>query len=183
MSDPVLTSNTYGNIFLYYTCDRDPTSSEPLVYNNMNDLVMFWWNTTTKNLFWCTDNTSDAMVWRMDVDSGNLSSSLASLGISSGAWTQSFTNLAFNTSRTPSATRNVTVIASFSQSSTVLTAAVVNAQLFINSVWTTVGTASLSGLLTSQVNSITFDVPMNTQYRFVSASGSNTISTIFETFK
>jgi hypothetical protein len=79
MSNPVV--NIYGSAFIYYTCDRDPTNNEPMVYNGYSNLLLFWWNTVNNKLFWCIDTTSNSMVWINQINSNNLSSSLSALGI------------------------------------------------------------------------------------------------------
>lgn len=166
----------YGSLVVYND-SRDPTSNEPDVINNIIPNWL-WWNTATNNFFLNINPDNTNLTFTELVTSDNISGFLHN-----NAWVVSSQPLAFNTPRTPSTTNNVTVIGSFNQSSTVLTAAIVQAQLNLSGTWTTIATASLSGLLTSQTNSITFDVPKNTQYRYISASGSNSQTSNFETIK
>lgn len=161
----------------------------PYGYTSKGDIVR---NTLTNNRYVLVDYSSSlppdpltgevtylGCVFQQIVTSANISDLLPA----AAAWNISSVSLAFNTARTPSNTNNVTVIVSFQQSSTVLTAAIAQFQLNISGVWTTIGTASLSGLLTSQVNSITVDVPKGMQYRIINAGGTNSVISIFETVK
>lgn len=77
LTDPTLSPYPY----LYYLCDRDPTASEPLTYTGYPGLIYIWINTSTNDIFWCLDNTADAMIWNKMVDSHNISSILTALGI------------------------------------------------------------------------------------------------------
>lgn len=99
------------------------------------------------------------------------------------SWTQASVNLAFGTSRTPSKTNNTTVAVSISQSSLLATASVAKAQVSIGGVFTDFAFCSLSGLVTTQTNSMTFDVPQGIAYKLVNVSGNNSIISVLETYK
>lgn len=185
MSNPVLSSNTYGNPFLYYTCDRDPTSSEPLVYNNISDLLIFWWNTTSKNLFWCTDNTASSMVWRNYVDSGNISSIISSMGLTpSVARNRTQRNSpAFSTSYRPSTTSDTEVNLTLNINALLAFSSTVNIQTSPdNTNWTTIFSVVRNLAIAANLNDgYTFTVPVGSYYRVVQASGSvSSIVSIYE---
>ena len=160
MSDPVITN--YGGAFIYYTCDRDPTSSEPLILNNLDDFLMVWWNTSTNKLFWCMDDTADSLIWINAINANNLSASLNALGFSTPS-SQFYTNvsLSFSADRTPSTTKNTFVIANISQTSVLLGSATVNALVG----GTQIASAGLSGVAATQVNSLSFMVAPTVAYR------------------
>jgi len=63
MSDPIFESN---NPFPYFTCDRAPTASEPVVSTigiPTNWLVM-WWDTSADKFYFWIGRTEDALVWQ-----------------------------------------------------------------------------------------------------------------------
>lgn len=185
MSDPVLTSNTYGNTYLYYTCDRDPTANEPMVYSSYPGLLILWWNTTTNNFFVCTDNTTSSMVWVQQVNVNNISTLLSSMGVNvpvPRSRTQR-TSPAFNTSYRPSTTSdtevnltlNVTALLSFSST--------VNIQVSTdNSTWVTISSSVRNLSLAVNLSDLyTFTVPIGSYYRIVQATGTaSSIVSIYE---
>ncbi len=180
MSDPVV--NIYGSAFIYYTCDRDPTSDEPLVYNNYSDLLLFWWNTVTNNFFWCVDTTAENMIWINQINSNNLLSALVSIGLNINT-PRSYTTRstpAFDTSYTPSTTNDTFVVSNVSQTSVLLGSAAVN--VVIGGV--TIANASLSGVAATQTNSLLFICPANSSYQLTQSvtgvGSSNSILSIRE---
>lgn len=81
MSDPVLQGN---NPYLYFTCDRDPSATEPVVTSSGVlglGYFFFWWNTTTNKIFDFGGGTSGSFVWNEDINTGNFAAKLATLGI------------------------------------------------------------------------------------------------------
>jgi hypothetical protein len=62
MSDPIFVNDFP---FLYFTCDRDPTSSESIVTLNTGSIagLFFWWNQTSNNLFFNTQNVENDLLW------------------------------------------------------------------------------------------------------------------------
>lgn len=65
MSDPVLAGDG-NNPFLYYTCDRDPTATEPDVDPAVISAgyMFFWKNTDTGDLFSHASGFSGSMIWK-----------------------------------------------------------------------------------------------------------------------
>lgn len=64
----------------YYLCDRDPTSSEPDCYTDISDFLYCWQNQTSGELWWCQDNSEDAMVFARTITPLNLVSELSAVG-------------------------------------------------------------------------------------------------------
>lgn len=62
MSDPILVQQYF---FPYFSCDRDPTSSEPVVTANTGSysFLFFWYNTTENSVWYNTQNMEDDMKW------------------------------------------------------------------------------------------------------------------------
>lgn len=62
MSDPVFESN---NPFSYFTCDRAPTASEPVVsgVGIPTNWLVVWWNTSENIFYFWIGRTEDALVW------------------------------------------------------------------------------------------------------------------------
>lgn len=183
MSDPIIAP--YGGAFIYYTCDRNPTSSEPLVYNNIPDLLLFWWNTVTDSLFWCTDNTSNAMVWQQDITLTNLPAILTSLGFyPSVARTRTQRSTPeFSTSYRPSTTSDIEVNITLNFTALVSLNSQVNIQTSPdNSVWTTLfPVVRVLALATNFNDAFTFTVPIGSYYRIVQQTGTaSSIVSIYE---
>lgn len=176
MADPVFTSSSFGNSFIYYTCDRDPTGSEPLVYNNIPGLTIFWWNTVSNNWFRCINNTADSMVWVKIADSGNFSDMLSDAGVSVPvSRIRTLRNSpAFNTAYRPSTTRDVEVNFTLNVTSILSFSSTVNIQISLdNSNWTTISSIVRNLSLAVNLNDlITFTVPVGSYYRIVQAAGS-----------
>lgn len=63
MSDPIFNGN---NPYPYFTCDQDPTSSEPAVtaIGIPNDWMFWWWNTATGDIFFNTQNIENDLIWK-----------------------------------------------------------------------------------------------------------------------
>ena len=188
MSDPVLVS-AYGNVFIYYTCDRDPTSSEPLVYSGYSDLLLLWWNQNTNSLFWCVDNTADEMVWIEQINSNNLTSQLSELGIEASvprSRTQR-TSPAFSTSYRPSLTNDVEVNLTLNFNSGLLSlSSEVDIQISAdNSNWVTIFSILKPLSIATNVNDCyTFTVPIESYYKIVQVTGSvASIVSIYELIK
>jgi hypothetical protein len=180
MSDPQIV-DTYGNVLIYYVCDRDPTPSEPLVYNNYEYLLLFWWNTSTNSMFWSANTTADSMIWIEEASNANILSILDTLGweINTNRDYSSQT-LAVNTGRTPSATNDTNVTITFSHTSTLLTAATVTVDVNTSGSWVTIAQSGLSGLAATSTAVVTVLVPKNAQYRWTSSSGTNSVTSIYE---
>lgn len=62
MSDPILVQQFF---FPYFSCDRNPTSSEPVVTANTGgySFLFFWYNTTDQTVWYNTQNIEDDMKW------------------------------------------------------------------------------------------------------------------------
>lgn len=181
MSDPVLV-NDYGNAFLYYTCDRDPTSSEPLTYNGYSNLLMYWWNTTSGDIFQCVNNTSSSMIWQKICSSSNILSLISNSGwnINTSRSYSLRSSPSFSTSYTPSITNDTTVIAVLSLTSTLLTSATVEFQVNSGSGYITIGESSISGLAATNIQTITCFVPANSEYQLINSSGTASIVSLNE---
>lgn len=72
-TDPVLQDLP----FVYYTADRNPTISEPLVYSGIPNFFYYWWNTTTNDIYVTVNNTPNSMVWYKTATSQNIESMVA----------------------------------------------------------------------------------------------------------
>lgn len=87
MSDPTFINDS---TYVYFTCDRAPTASEPVV--NAQGLpstwLFFWWDTTHQILYWCQDQTENAQIWLQvpkmsDIPAGPIASGDATLALGS----------------------------------------------------------------------------------------------------
>lgn len=175
-----------------YVCVRDPTAAEPLIYNNLPFLPLWWqtatssdsWTTYTTQDFWLgVNNTTDAMVWWKMIFDVNILSVLDSQGweINTPRSYAHRTSAAFNTSYTPSVTNDTQVLATVSLTSTLLTSATIDIEIDSGSGFVIVASGSLSGLAASDSKPFSFIVPANSAYKIVSASGaSNSITSIYE---
>lgn len=178
LTDPSISPYPY----LYFTNDRDPTSTEP-VYIGYPDFIYFWYNTTSKGFFACTDNAANgSLVWEKIVTSGNISSIIMSNGwkINTSRSYSLRSSPAFNTSYLPSATNDTMVSAIVSLTSTLLTAGTVQFQIDTGSGFTTIGQSSISGIAANNTETITCLVPLNSHYKLINSSGSASITSINE---
>ncbi len=173
-----------GYWFGYWRDTRDPTATEavPPMLVNVPNFLEIWWNQSSGEVFFCPDNTQDAMVWQKNITDANLSDALTSIGLNINT-NRSYTTRstpAFATNYTPSTTNDTFVVANISQTSVLLGSAAVNA--VIGGV--TIANASLSGVAATQTNSLSFIVPANSTYQITqSATGvgaSNSILSIRE---
>jgi len=164
MSDPVYQGNAPG----YFLCDRDPTASEEKVSEIPfpSDWIVGWQNTVSGDFFRCLDLTEDALVWQRTV-AGDVNKPRAYSAVSSPD---------FEDPRTPSATRDTFVSAIVSLSSTLITAAEVNAQIDSDSGYVTIATARLSGLVATAQHTLSFVVPANSTYQFTESGTAEIIS-------
>ncbi len=195
MGNPVLITG-YGQF--YYMCDRDPTATEldvldPVnagvgVYVNIPDFKYMWVNTTSKEVWWCTDNTFNAMVWHKLISSINLPSALSALGISpavSRSRTQR-TSPAFSSSYRPSTTNDIEVNLTLNFTALVSLNSQVNIQVSIdNSNWVTIySVVRVLALATNFNDAFTFTVPVGSYYRIVQQTGTAaSIVSIYELIK
>lgn len=191
MSDPVITP--YGGAFIYYTCDRDPTSNEPLVYNDLNDLLLLWWNTANSTIFWCLDNTSGDMEWQQVITNEtaaeiiltptNLSLLKLALGYnidSSRDYIQR-TSPEFNTNYTPSATNDTFVSVTVNIVLSLLQSSTITAQVNTGSGFVIVATAENGSVALNNISTLSFIVPADATYKIVSGgTGTNTLNDIME---
>lgn len=181
MSNPALVTD-YGQTYIYYTCDRNPTSNEPLVFSGYSNMLIFWWNQTTNTVWQCVNNTANAMVWNEIADSASILSILSSVGwkINTARSYSQRSSPSFNTSYTPSSTNDTQVVITVSLTSTVLTAAQVNVQVNSGASYVTIAEEGLSGLAATNIRSISLIVPANSSYQLVNSSGSASIVSIME---
>lgn len=180
MSDPVLVM-TYGQTYIYYTCDRDPTNNEPLVYQGYGDMLIFWWNQTANTVWQCLNNTVP-MVWNKIVDNANILNVLSAAGwkINTNRNYVQRSSPAFNTSYTPSTTNDTDVIAVVTLTSTLVTTAEVEIQVNSGAGFGIIAIESLSGLAATTIRSFPFAVPTNGSYKLISVSGTTSISQVME---
>lgn len=191
MSDPVITN--YGGAFIYYTCDRNPTNDEPLVYNNYLDLLLLWWNTTDSTLFWCLNNSSEEMDWQQIITSEtaaevilnpeNLGLLKTALGyqIDTPRSYSERSTPSFDTNYTPSATNDTFVIATVNIALSILQSSSVVAQVDIGSGFVTIATAASGSVAINNTSSLSFIVPAGATYKLLSSgTGTNTLNGIME---
>jgi hypothetical protein len=180
LSDP--TMSPYSPEFFYYLCDRDPTNNEPDCYGGYDGLIYFWWNTTTLDLFICTNNMDNTnLSWEKWTTSNNILTILAQTwGLNTSRGYVQRSSPAFSTSYTPSTTNDTQVIATVSLTSTLLATAQVNVQVNTGSGFVTIAENSLSGVAATTIRSVTFTVPANASYQLVSVSGTASITQVME---
>lgn len=191
MSDPVITN--YGGAFIYYTCDRDPTSDEPLVYNGYSDLLLMWWNTANSTLFWCLNDTEAEMEWQQIITSNTAADiiltpeNLLLLKLALGYQIDSIRSYlprstpSFNTNYTPSSTNDTFVLATVNISLSLLQSSTIIAQINSGSGFVTVATAANGSVAINNTSTLSFIVPANSTYKIVSSgTGSNTLNSIME---
>jgi hypothetical protein len=178
MDDPVLSPYP----FIYFTCDRDPLPTDT-TYSGYAGLIYFWYNTTSTNLFCCTDcSTAGALVWQEIAMPQNILSMLSGAGwqINTSRNYVQRTSPAFSTPYIPSTTNDTQVIVVVTLTSTLLTTAEVNIQVNTGLGYTIVAESSVSGVAATNVYSMTFTVPANASYQVATVSGSTSITQIME---
>lgn len=178
MSDPTLSPYP----FYYYTCDRDPTASEPLIFNNYPGFMFFWWNTTSNDIFINIVSTTDSMVWEKYATSSNIESVLLNAGwnLNTSRSYSLRSSPAFNTSYSPSSTNDCYVICVVSVTSTLLTPGTVLFQSNDSGSFLTIGEASVSGVAASSSQTISCIIPANKSYKLLNSSGTASIISINE---
>lgn len=149
--------------------DHDPSSSETTTAGEV-ELDDIYLNTNTGQTFTCLSPTTNALVWAQTGYQGMT-------GVLRDYTTPS---LSFSTPRTPNTDYDTFVLVSFTQTSTLITAATIDIQVNTSGSWVTIASLSLSGLAATQVQSGSFIVPKGAQYQFISSSGSNTITLLKE---
>lgn len=172
MSDPVLQTSYWVG---YYQCDRDPTSSEPLCYTGIPDFLEPWWNTASGDIFFCVDNTPNAMVWNKLITNANIVDILTALGVyqSTNRPYVQRSSPAFSTSYQPSTTSDTLVALTLNFTGLLSLSSTVNIEVSQdNSTWQTifsiVKSLSIGGNENDPVN---FTVPIGSHYRIVQAAG------------
>lgn len=162
----------------YYLCDRPPTSSEPDCYTDIPDFKYMWMDETSTQWWMCLDNTEDAMVFGQVANQTNLPDMLAALGWSANT-ARSYSAVSspdFATTYSPSETNDTEVVASFTHTSTLLGAALVNARVD----GAVIAPSGISGIAATLKNTVTFTVPAGSSYDFVDVSGSNSFVAVKE---
>jgi hypothetical protein len=173
MSDPnlVVVQDPY---IWFVSANLDPTADEPVVDDSMIDTdpnwFSPWWNRATDNVFLCTNNTPASLVWKRFVlfDTNRTYSSVS---------------LSFGTARIPNANKETIVIASIRMVNTLLTTSTIEIQVDNagNGTFATIATLGMSGVAATNTQSVTFNVPVRSQYQIIqSGSGTNTIISINE---
>lgn len=169
MSQPVLDQTTWG-----WTCDRDPTSTEPndtgiLQYGNL------WRNSTNNNLWFCLDSgdyNNNDLVWgfldKIVPNVPDISYSVRS-------------SPSFGTSYSPSATNNVFVLATVNIQTTILQTGTINVQVDSGSGFSTISTIEKNSVLSNDTHTLSFIVPAGSTYQIIkSGTGTNTLNGIVE---
>lgn len=173
MSDPNLIEIQEPFIW-FVSANLDPTPSESIIddggFSGDPNWLFPWWNHATGNIFWCTDSTPGAMIWKrmVSLDSGR---------------TYSSESVSFGTPRTPNNDKETIVIASVEMINTLLTTSTINVEVDDagDGIFNTIATVGMSGVAAMNTQSITFNVPASSQYKIVeSGSGTNTIISICE---
>lgn len=182
MANPVL---VYNAAYVYFTCDRDPTGTEAIVsgYGIPSNWLFYWWNTTTNDVFICQNGSATPLVWWKQVTSLNFTSMLAGSGWNlNKPRSYSSVSLAFNTSRTPSATNDVFVTANVSMGITLIQTSTISAQVDTGSGFISVATVSIAAAAAvTRGDRLAFIVPANSSYKIIaSGTGANSISSIYE---
>lgn len=91
MSDPVFENN---NPFTYFSCDRDPTETEPIVASSpfVDGWLIHWWNTSSKQIFQFQGGTNGSYLWYKVATPVNFASMAAPL-LATVATTGSYNDL------------------------------------------------------------------------------------------
>jgi hypothetical protein len=178
MDDPVLSPYP----FLYFTCNRDPLPTDS-TYSGYSGLIYFWYNTTSTNVFCCTNClTEGALIWQEIVMPQNILAILNNVGwqINTPRSYVPRTSPAFSTPYTPSTINDTQVCAAISLTSTLLGSSEVEVQINNGSGFVTIFPLILSGVAATHVEPATFIVPANSSYQLVNLSGTASISSIME---
>lgn len=181
MANPVL---VYNASYIYFTCDRDPTTSEPIVSaaGIPSNWLFYWWNLTTNDIFVCQDGSASPLAWFKQANSANIASMIGS----SLGWDlntpRAYTpvTLAFNTARAPSETNDVLVLANISQTSTLIASSNITVQIDSGSGFEDKANLILSGVAASLTQCCTFLVPKGSSYKIIKSSGAGSIAAINE---
>jgi len=190
MGNPVLMTG-YGAF--YYLCDRDPTSTEldvldPVnagvgVYVNIPDFKYYWFNTVSNEIFWCTDNSLNAMIWHRVANDLNIDSILSnsSWEINSSRSYSPRSTPAFDTNYTPSLTNDIFVLATVNIVLSVLQSSTITVEVDTGSGFVAISTAAPGGIAINDTRTLSFIVPKGATYKIVSAgTGTNTLNSIME---
>lgn len=182
MANPVL---MYNAAYVYFICDRDPTTTEPIVsgYNLPSTWLFYWWNTTTNDVFVCQNGSATPLVWWKQATSLNFTSMLSASGWNlNKPRSYASVTLAFNTSRTPNATNDVFVTANVSMGITLIQTSTISAQVDSGSGFVSVATVSLAAAAAvTRGDRLAFMVPANSSYKIIaSGTGTNTMGSIYE---
>ena len=165
----------YGGTFCYYIATRDPSNNEPDIFLGFPYLMIFWWNTTTNDVFSLMDDTAVNLTWFRMPTSNNfnsfLPSSLQNTQLNSLRPYSIISSPAFDPmTYTPSATNDTFVIGNFGLSSVASGSSSVTAQIDSISGFLTVSSISLSGIAATTDQSLSFIVPAGASYKFIPAN-------------
>lgn len=177
LDDPVLTPYTS---FFCFLADRDPTSSEPDVYQGYAGLILFWENTISGDFFISPDNIASPLAWNKIAVDANLLTMISAAGWQlNTSRNQSASGISLNTARRPSLTNDIQVTPSIRQVNTLLTSTALTAEISSNnSTWSTSGSlADNTGVASDYTTMFNFICPAGYYYRLV-ASGTGTVTLI-----
>ena len=178
LDDPNLSES-----FAYFYDTRAPNSGDDDYINSIGfgaDFLVFWWDQSTNNTYQLANWGSSPLVWSEFVNNANLLSLISAAGWKiNTARNYSASGISLNSSRQPSITNDIFVVASINFVNTLLTTTTATAEVSPdNSTWTTVGQiADTTGVASNKTPMNSFVVPASYYYRLV-GSGSGTITLV-----
>jgi len=194
LSAPVLYTDPYletGFNSFYYLCDRDPTATEldvldPAnkgvgVYVNIPNFIYAWYNQVSNEIFWCTDNTFERMVWNHLITDRNLSAQLNELSRNINI-TRNYSDQVspdFDTVYTPNIDADTEVLAIVALSSTLLATVAVNAQVNTSGDFITRATEGIAGGVVeveADTRTLKFRVPAGGSYKLTKTGTASIIA-------
>lgn len=173
----------FSESFGYFYDNRSPNSGDDDYVNSIGfgaDFLVYWWDQSANTIYQLTNWGNSPLVWNEFVDNTNLLSLIASAGWQiNTARNYSASGISLNSSRQPSITNDIFVVASINFVNTLLTTTTVTVEVSSNnSTWTTAAQiADTTGVDSNKTPMISFVVPASYYYRLV-GSGSGTITLV-----
>lgn len=182
ISDPILV-DVFP--FLYYTCDRDPTSTEPVISSIPFPSLsyFFWWNKITNDVFDCIDVTAEDLKWNKRVSNLNFLSVLQQTGIIppiSRVHT-SLSSPEFGTSYQPSIINDVEITVNIGFSAVLSLSCEIDLDISEDNInWTTICKIKRQFTLASNLfDCITKIIPVSSYFRIIQTGSGGSIDSIF----